>query len=60
MNTKNSEVEKKVPATSSLVTATVLNRKSGEVENKSLDHAKYITAEEFNKLAGENVVARLK
>ena len=60
MNTKNSEVEKKVPATSSLVTATVLNRKSGEVENKSLDHAKYITAEEFNKLAAENVVARLK
>ena len=34
MNTKISEVENKIPDTSSLVTATVLNAKISKVENK--------------------------
>ena len=42
LNTKTSEVESKIPNTSSLVTTTVLNTKISEVENKIPDHAKYI------------------
>ena len=48
---KISEVENKIPDTSSLVTTNVLNTNISEVENKIRDHAKYITTtEQFNKL----------
>ena len=60
MNTKISEVQSKIPDTSSLVTTTALNTKISEVENKISVHAKCITIEEFNKLAAENFAARLK
>ena len=50
MNTKISEVENKIPDTSSLLTSTVLNTKIGEVENKIPDHAKYSTTQEFSNL----------
>ena len=50
LNTKITEVEKKIPDTSSLVTATVLNTKISEVENKIPNHDKYITTPEFSKL----------
>ena len=43
------DVDKKVPHTSDLVTATNLNTKISEVENKIPDNSKYIT-QEFNKL----------
>ena len=59
LNTKGSEVENKIPYTSSLVTI-VRNTKIGEVENKIPDHAKYITAQEFNNLTSESFTARLK
>ena len=59
LNTKTSEVESKIPNTSSLVTTTVLNTKISEVENKIPDHAKYITTQEFNKLTAESFEARL-
>ena len=54
LNTKISEIENKIPDTSSLVTSTVLNTKIREVESKISDHAKYITTQEFNKLTAEN------
>ena len=60
LNTKISEVENKIPNTSSLVTATVLNTKITGVQNKSPDNSKYITTQEFNKLKTENFAARLK
>ena len=60
MNTKISEVESKIPNTSSLVTTTVLNTKINEVENKIPDSSKYIITQEFNKLTAENFAARLK
>ena len=44
LNTKISEVENKIPNTSSLVATTILNTKVNEVKNKIPDHAKYITA----------------
>ena len=47
-NAKISEVEDKIPDTSSSVTTTILNTKIGEVENKTPDDSKYIAAEEFN------------
>ena len=50
LNTKISEVENKIPDTSSLLTSTVLNTKIGEVENKIPDHAKYSTTQEFSNL----------
>ena len=50
MNTKISEIENKIPDTSSFVTTTVLNTKISEVKNKVPDYAKYITTPEFNKL----------
>ena len=59
MNIKISEIENKIPDTSSLVTTTVLNRKISEVENKILDNSKCLTTQEFNKLTAENFVARL-
>ena len=59
LNTRISEVESKIPNTSSLVTTTVLNTKISEVENKIPDHAKYITTQEFNKLTAESFEARL-
>ena len=60
LNTKISEVENKIPDTSSLANTTFLNTKISEVENKILDHAKYISTQEFNKLATENFATRLK
>ena len=60
LNTKISEVENKIPDTSSLVTIIVLDTKIGEVENKIPDHAKDPTTQEFNKLTTENFVARIK
>ena len=48
LNTKISEVESKIPDTSSLVTTTVLNTKISEFENIIPDHAKNITTQEFN------------
>ena len=59
LNTNISEVENKMPDTSSLVITPVLKTKISEVENKTLDHAKYITALEFNKSTAENCAARL-
>ena len=56
LNTNISEVENKIPDTSSLATNTVLNTKISEVENKIPYHNKYITTPEFNKLTA----ARLK
>ena len=58
LNTKISEVENKIPNTSSLTTTTVLNTKLGEVEKKNLDHTKYNSTQEFNKLTGKNFAAR--
>ena len=52
LNTKISEVEKKISKTGSLVTTTVLNTKISEVENSSIkisNHDKYINTPEFNK-----------
>ena len=51
---------KKIPDTSGLVTATLLNTKISEVENKFLYHDKYITTPEFNKLTAEEFAGRLK
>ena len=59
LNTKNSEVENKIPNTSNLVTATLLITKISEVENKIPDNSKYITTQEFNKLTAENFATRL-
>ena len=60
LNTTISEVENKIPDTSSLATTTVLNTKISEVENKIPYHDKYITTPEFNKLTAESFAARLK
>ena len=60
LNTKISEVEKKILNVISLVTTTVLSKKISERENKIPDHAKYITTLEFNTLTAENFTARLK
>ena len=60
LNRKISEVDKKMPDTSSLLTTSVLNTKISEVEKKVSDHAKYITSQKFNKLTAENFAARLK
>ena len=60
LNTKNSEVKKKIPDRSALMTTNFLIKKIGEVENKIPDHAKDITTAEFNKLAAENIAGRLK
>ena len=50
LNWKISEVEDKIPNTSSLVTTTVLNTKIEEIENKFPNHVKYIiTTQEFYK-----------
>ena len=45
-NEKISEVDNKIPDTSSLVTMNVLNTNISAVENKIPDHAKYITTQE--------------
>ena len=60
LNTKISEIEKKIPNINSLVTTTVFGTKISEVENKIPDHAKHITTPEFNKLIAEKFPARLK
>ena len=54
LNTKISEVEDKIPDTSSLVTTTVSNTKISEVEHKIHDNSKYVTNQEFIKLTAEN------
>ena len=51
---------KKIPDTSSLATATVLNTNISEVKNKISNSDKYITTPKFNKLTAENVRKRLK
>ena len=60
MNTKISEFENKIPNSSSLVTAAILNKKVSEVENKIPDDSKYITTQESTKLTTGNFLARLK
>ena len=45
---KNSEVQNKIPDTSSLVTATVLNTKFSEVENKTPDTSSLVTTTVLN------------
>ena len=61
LNTNISEINKKIPNTSSgLVTTIVLNTKISEVENKIPNHNKYVNALEFNKLTAENFSERLK
>ena len=60
LNTRISEVENKIPTTSSFVTTIVRNTKTGEVENKISGHTKYIASQKFNKLIAENVKQRLK
>ena len=47
LDIKISEVQKKIPNTSSLVITTVLNTKVSEVENKIPDNSKHITTQEF-------------
>ena len=60
LNTKNSEVENKIPDTSSLVTTTSPNKKIAEVENEIPNHNSYITTQEFHKVTTENSKERLK
>ena len=60
MNTKISEVEKKIPNTSNLVTTTALNTKTTGNENKIPNHDKYIATPEFNNLTAERLAVRLK
>ena len=60
LNTKCSEVENKIPYTSSLVNTTVLNTKISEVEKKIPKHGKYINTPEFIKLTVKKFTARLK
>ena len=60
LNAKISEVENKIPNTSSLLTTTVSDTKISDAENKIPDHAKYITTPEFDKLTVEKFTARLK
>ena len=60
LNTKISEVDNKIPDTSSWVTTTVLNTKISEVESKIPNHDKYTTTPAFNKLTAENYASRLK
>ena len=57
LNTKITEVENKIPNTSSLMTTTVLNRKISKVENKISNHDKYITtlALEFIRLTAKRL-----
>ena len=47
LNTKISEVEKKIINTNSLVTTTVHNTKISAVENKIPNHDKYVATPEF-------------
>ena len=60
MNRKISEIENKIPDTSSLEATTVLNTKISEVKDKISDHPKYITTPEFDKLTAESFAKRLK
>ena len=57
LNTKISEVENKVPNTSSLMNTTVLNTKISRVKNKISDNSKYITTQEFNKITAISFAA---
>ena len=59
LDTWISEVENKIPDTTSLVTTTVLNARIGEAEKKLPDHAKYLTTQEFDKLTAEDFAAGL-
>ena len=60
LSSKISEVENKIPDTSSLVNTAGTNTRISEVENKIDDHAKHFTNQEFNKLSKETFYARLK
>ena len=62
MNTKVSEVENKIPNTSSLVTTTVLKTKIGKVDNKILKAQKHILLllKNLNQLTAENFKERMK
>ena len=60
LNIKRSEVENKIPCTSSLVNTTVLNTKISEVEKKIPNHDKYINTPDFIKLTAKIFTARLK
>ena len=59
LNTKISEVENKIPDTSSLHTTTVLNAKFSELKIKVHDHVKCITTQEFKKLAAESFLEKV-
>ena len=59
-NPDKGHVDKKIPDTSSLATATVLNTNISEVKNKISNSDKYITTPKFNKLTAENVRTRWK
>ena len=60
MKTKISEVENKIPDTSSLVTTTILNTKNSKFENKIPNYVEYISTPEFNKLTAQSIAERLK
>ena len=55
MNTKVYKTENKIPNTSKLVTAAVLNTKINEIEIKISAYAKYITTHESKRLTAENL-----
>ena len=59
LNTKITEVENKIPDTSSLVTTIVLNTKISEAENTISDNSNYVISQEFNKLTAEHLAAGL-
>ena len=60
LNTKLSEVEDKIPGTSSLETTTILNKTFSQVENKIPNNSKYISTQDFNKLTAQTFAARSK
>ena len=60
LKTKISEVENKIPDTSSLVTTTILNTKNSKFENKIPNYVEYISTPEFNKLTTQSIAERLK
>ena len=60
LNTKNSEVENKIPDTGSLATATALNTKISKVENELPDNSKYITIQEFKQVDRRKFYSKIK
>ena len=55
MNTKVYKTENKIPNTSKLVTAAVLNTKINKIKIKISAYAKYITTHESKRLTAENL-----